>query len=233
MAERYEWIYTAESGRAWITGVRGDAPEELEIPDTLSGCEVTALGMFPYHYEQPDYDPRTGEVFTRAEVTDKTCALTGMEGVKSLRLPHTLRQMSKEAVDKMSDLRRVTVFGSFFRVEAGCLFDFTGTLYGVFTEEREVVLPEKVENILPRAFRFSPSVEKVILTRSVFPEESRYAGAGVLTGSRVREVVFPEGATFLGAFFKDYRGSSDSRFPRPSKTFPRCLTAVAPCGRSR
>ena len=206
MAEAYKWIYTADGGRAWITGLEGEAPESLTVPDVLDGCEVTALGMFSQSYEQPDYNPHTGEIFSRTEVATKTCALTGMEGVKSLRLPRTLRQMSEEVFDQMDSLRQVTVYSSFFTVDGGCLFDFTGVLYGVFTDAREVTLPEKVEKILPRAFRFSPSVEKVVLTRSVFPEESRYAGAGALTGSRVREVVFPEGVTYLGAFFKDYQG---------------------------
>ena len=217
MAETYKWIYTAESGHAWITGLEGQAPESLTVPDTLDGCEVTALGLFPEHYEQPDYDPRTGEVFTRPAVADKTCALTGMEGVKSLRLPHTLRQMSKEVFDQMDELGDVTVCSSFFTVDGGCLFDFTGALYGVFTDAKEVTLPEKVKKILPRAFRFSPSVEKVILRHSVYSEDSRYAGAGALTGSRVREVVFPDGITSLGAFFKDYSGIERLTIPASVK----------------
>ena len=45
MAEAYKWVYTATSGRAWITGLEGEAPESLTVPDTLGGCEVTAMGL--------------------------------------------------------------------------------------------------------------------------------------------------------------------------------------------
>lgn len=213
MADTYKWIYDAEGGSAWITGLEGEAPEELAIPEFVDGQRVTALGQYPHRYERMDYDVHRGEMYSRTEVETKTCALSGMERVKRLCLPSTLRQMAKEVFDGMNALRHVEASGPHFNVEAGCLYDFTGVLYGVFTEEGEVKLPSRVEKILPRAFRFSPSVKRVILTRNVRLEEGGFVSAGPFTGSKVREVVFPNGMTSISAFFKDYDGIEHFEIP--------------------
>lgn len=197
-----DYAYTLENGRATVRGYRG-TDTDLEIPQTLGGCPVTAIGEEALCFLSglDSAANENGELEGRC----RTYRVTVPEGVISLgdrafygsslyavTLPASLADMGKNVFAFCDTLREIAVSpeNPHFTAASGALYtaDMTVLVHlsgherieeaDTDNQRNEYTLPASVTKILPGAFLGSPYLNTI----TVEPGNPAFAeNGGVLT----------------------------------------------------
>lgn len=197
-----EYAYTVENGQATLWGYCG-TDTVLEIPNTLGGCPVTAIGEEALCFlSGENWETSENGAF---ESRVRTYQVTVPEGVVSLgdrafygsnlfsiSLPSTLLEIGEKAFAFCDTLRTVTVSpenpnftavdGALYTKDMTTLVHLSGHALdenaGINNERNEYTLPASVTEILPGAFLGCPYLS----TFDVEPGNPAFMGnGGVLT----------------------------------------------------
>ena len=199
--------YTVDGDHAVITGCNYTA-SSIEIPDSLGGYPVTAIGDYAFN----------GADLTSIKIPDTVTSIGNyafsMTGLTSVTLPESLEYIGIRAFDLCSSLSEVSFPDHMIEIDA-MTFDSTpwikaqrqkdplvvinGALIDGQAAKGDIEIPSSVKYVSPGAFERNDNITSVVFPSSVSVlNDSTFFYCSNLTSADLRYVTSIEGMSFAG-----------------------------------
>ncbi|MHC1769632.1 MAG: leucine-rich repeat protein [Verrucomicrobiia bacterium] len=162
--------YTIKNGSVVLMSYLGPQKEEINIPHTIDGMDVTELGtgLFAVQGWVEVYEPSLMDWLKRVTIPDTvttigSSAFANCVGLTEVRLPDTVRSLGASAYAGCIGLTNISLSAGLSSISAWAFFNCTNLT--------DVVIPDGVTNIAESAFSNCRSLSSLTL-----PDSLEYIG---------------------------------------------------------
>ena len=176
-----DWSYGVENGEATITAYSGDATE-LEIPSSLGGYEVTAIGSSAFSYNKK---LKSVDIPSEVESIGES-AFEGCSALEYVSVPSGVESIGESAFEDCCSLFSIDIPQGIDSIEEKVFKNCSSLSY--------VIIPSEVESIGESAFEGCSSLYAVNLASGLKTIGSyAFRNCGWLG-----EIIIPEGVMSIG-----------------------------------